>query len=625
MESFRESSGAVDSLIRSRLRDITALTEFSNGVISRECLQEAITEQKPEDWGVNEDQLNLATRLAVDEESMVDELLKQLHTTNVITGADYDREKFDRYRSRVAAKFQHEGNATYIFPEEARLLYAVAEIMAPSRVLFMGSYYGYWAAWALPGIVAAGGEAILIDPDQRALDLSVDNMRRLGYADFCTFVCEDAIAYLERNRALCDLAVLDAEGPISEGPVDRRSKAIYGPITSALTPRLRAGGVLLAHNILLTNLTDNAYFEQKIAKNCEQFAEFFGLVARHYDRALTFPTSEGVGVYRRATETGTGASSTGAGSMPSRHMQRERWHRTATVRTRPQRIWKQEDSDGHLVFSTKQIPVAAHPLLLDRLDEANWENLHTQHFYRFMAFTIRLEQYVVNPAVLAIAHRDVPLKVRGQDAYEAHQIYVDEGYHALEAVELTRDVHQGTGTEPIVGRGVEIDRRLEELLAGLPCDRTRALARQLFVAVSETMISSTLSIIPRDESVARAVRAAIADHAVDEGRHHSFFAGYLPQLWQQLAPKEQDLLAPFLPRFIMEFTAPDVEGLRRELVGYGLTSCEVDDICHDVYSPSRLREDASIAGGATLRYLERCGALDRSCLSDALGAAGLVS
>jgi len=306
-------------------------------------------------------------------------------------------------------------------------------------------------------------------------------------------------------------------------------------------------------------------------------------------------------------------------------MERDRWHRAATVRTAPQRRW-QPDSQGtgRLFFSTSQVLAAGHRLLRERLDRGHWEELHIQHFYRFMAFTIRLEQYVVNPAVLAIAHREVPVEIREEDAHGAHRIYVDEGYHALEAAELIDDVWRGTGVVPGTGQGAGIDRRLEELLADLPDARARALARQLFVVISETMISATLSTVPHDEEVVDTVRAAIADHAVDEGRHHQFFASYLPKLWEGLGTADRDVLAPLLPRFMAEFTAPDLNGLRRELAGYGLTAREAYAVCDELHSPERLRTEMAATGAATLRYLERCGALSHGRVSDELGTAGLV-
>lgn len=306
-------------------------------------------------------------------------------------------------------------------------------------------------------------------------------------------------------------------------------------------------------------------------------------------------------------------------------MERDRWHRAATVRAAAQRRWDPHaEGTGRLFFSTSHVPVAGHLLLRERLEGPQWRELHIQHFYRFMALTIRLEQYVVNPAVLALAHREVPVELRDEDIHGAHRIYVDEGYHALEAVELMSDVRHGTGVAPVIGGRAGIDRRLEEVLADLPDGRTRALARQLFVVVSETMISATLSAVPHDEEVVDTVRAAIADHAVDEGRHHRFFAAYLPRLWGGLGTSDRDLLAPLLPRFMSEFTAPDLAGLRRELIGYGLSRRVVDTVCEESYSSERLRAETAATGAATLRYLQECGALGHGRMSDALGAAGLL-
>jgi hypothetical protein len=201
---------------------------------------------------------------------------------------------------------------------------------------------------------------------------------------------------------------------------------------------------------------------------------------------------------------------------------------------------------------------------------------------------------------------------------------VDEGYHALEAMELLADVQRGTGIVPIIGRKARIDRRLEELLADLMDDRTRVLARQLFVVVSETMISATLSVVPHDDTVVDTVREVIADHAVDEARHHRFFSIYLPWLWERLGCADRDALAPLLPRFMAEFVTPDWDGLRRELEGYGLTEREAATVCDELGFPERLRAEVAATGAATLRYLEQCGALGHGRVADVLGSAGLA-
>jgi predicted O-methyltransferase YrrM len=67
----------------------------------------------------------------------------------------------------------------------------------------------------------------------------------------------------------------------------------------ANTPALRPDGLLVAHNMLLHNLTGNTYFTAKIANNTSQYARFHAHLDAHYDRHRAYPTSEGVGIYRK--------------------------------------------------------------------------------------------------------------------------------------------------------------------------------------------------------------------------------------------------------------------------------------------------------------------------------------
>jgi predicted O-methyltransferase YrrM len=152
--------------------------------------------------------------------------------------------------------------------------------------------------WALPGIARAGGTATLVDIDPVVSATASRNFATLGIAGHVEVVVDDAIAYAARLPTV-DLAVLDAEGPKDNCPDELRDKAIYGPITAAVTPNLRPGGLLVAHNMMLDNLSDNAYFAERIADNRRQFARFEARVSEAYDARCLLATTEGVGVYRR--------------------------------------------------------------------------------------------------------------------------------------------------------------------------------------------------------------------------------------------------------------------------------------------------------------------------------------
>lgn len=294
--------GTAFEFIEAALGDLPEYQDFRAGKISRSDYSDwiEVNADRLIDAGLNEDRRNLSTRFPLDDDRYVAEILADLDAAGVITGVDYPDGEFEQLAKRVAEHTDHGGKMTFIFPEEARLLFALAHRVHPLNAVFLGSYYGYWAVWALPAVIAAGGRATLVDIDPEVMALAERNFTALGFADSVDFVVADAIEYSRTELRDVDLCVLDAEGPKDAPDPDLRDKAIYYPIVEAATPAMTDGGLLVAHNMLLSNLTANRYFTGRIDYNEGQFAKLTPYLVEHYDVRRVYPTSEGVGVYRRS-------------------------------------------------------------------------------------------------------------------------------------------------------------------------------------------------------------------------------------------------------------------------------------------------------------------------------------
>jgi len=258
-----------------------------------------VESRSPDEFGLNRDQLSLSTRFPADEETFVDDALAALRRAGLVAAVDYPKSAFEDFRSRVDSGWDHGGRTTYIFPEEARLLYALAHIVGGRHWLFGGSYYGYWAIWAAPGVAAHGGSLTLVDIDEDVTALAASNFAELVPSADVRFSSADATEPLAADESV-DVFVLDAEGPKDHPDPELRDKAIYAPIMRANTPVLRPGGLLVAHNMLLDDHSDCAYFAEKVAHNRRQYADFEAHLTDAYDTRLHIESSEGVGVYRRA-------------------------------------------------------------------------------------------------------------------------------------------------------------------------------------------------------------------------------------------------------------------------------------------------------------------------------------
>lgn len=248
--------------------------------------------------GLNEDQIHLSSRFPLNEERIVDAILNDLFQRKMITSVDYPKEQFIQLEQKIHQHFDHGSYTTYIFPEEARLLYALTYITKPKVMIFLGSYYGYWAIWAASLLKETGGCAYLIDVDSKVLDLADKNMKVFNLESVVRLINEDAITFLAREKIQHDFLVVDPEGPKVGDDPDLLDKAIYYPMLKAAHPFLDKNGLVLCHNILLDNpIKEDAYFAQKIEYNYNQFTKFLPFMKENYDASAWYDTTEGVGVF----------------------------------------------------------------------------------------------------------------------------------------------------------------------------------------------------------------------------------------------------------------------------------------------------------------------------------------
>ena len=198
----------------------------------------------------------------------------------------------------MMAGYQHGPFKTFIYPEEGLLLAMIADIVSPRHAVFLGSYYGYWAHWAIPAIVATGGKVTLIDPNEASCDIARANLRANGFADHVDVVTAHGESYLAGSGETFDLVVLDAENPRDHPDPEQRGKRVYHSLMRACLPRLAPAALLVCHNILFTDTSGDRAFTKVIARNREELAPFAELVASRFAPFVEYRTTEGVGIGR---------------------------------------------------------------------------------------------------------------------------------------------------------------------------------------------------------------------------------------------------------------------------------------------------------------------------------------
>ena len=122
--------------------------------------------------------------------------------------------------------------------EDGRFLRVLAAARGAKSILEIGAASGYSAIWLGLGARESGGRVVAIEFDpQRAKDAAA-NVARAGLSDVVRVVHGDAFKEIPKLTGTFDLVFLDAWKPD------------YKRFFDLVFPRLTAGGVFVAHNVV---------------------------------------------------------------------------------------------------------------------------------------------------------------------------------------------------------------------------------------------------------------------------------------------------------------------------------------------------------------------------------------
>ncbi|MET9889177.1 diiron oxygenase [Streptomyces sp. NPDC006465] len=300
------------------------------------------------------------------------------------------------------------------------------------------------------------------------------------------------------------------------------------------------------------------------------------------------------------------------------------WYERSTVRAGKRRELTPLEPEQHF-FAPELVPLASHPLVQGLREDRPelYQEVLVRHLYRYLDFTAKLEHLVVNRTVLGIAHGTVGIELPDAMRLDAFKIYCDEAYHALFSADLAGQVRETTGVRCELPPVPYFMARLERFLEETPQD-LRALTEILFVIVSETLISAQLSEMSNDPTVVPAVRETVRDHALDEGKHHAYFAVFLRHLWGQLPPTTRRRAALQVPRLIRIFIDPDVDSMESEIRGYGISRDGAKQIVGELFPDAAVDGYARGVAQQTVRHFASVGALNDAQVREEFAAYGLI-
>jgi caffeoyl-CoA O-methyltransferase len=122
--------------------------------------------------------------------------------------------------------------------EDGRLLRVLTVTSRAKRALEIGSASGYSAIWIGLGLRDTGGRLVTIEFDPVRAREAADNVRRAGLADIVQVVQGDGFKEIPKLAGTFDFVFLDAW------------KKDYKRFLDLVVPRLDAGGLFLAHNVV---------------------------------------------------------------------------------------------------------------------------------------------------------------------------------------------------------------------------------------------------------------------------------------------------------------------------------------------------------------------------------------
>lgn len=292
-----------------------------------------------------------------------------------------------------------------------------------------------------------------------------------------------------------------------------------------------------------------------------------------------------------------------------------KWYDTASVRTRPRRIFLKEDCTNKVFWVPELAPISQHPLILEK--ELSSKVLF-YYLYLHLNFTIKLEQEVVNSVVGKISQRKIEFDVPEEMILDAFKIYCDEAYHSFSYADFKFQLETNLEVSVDFPKEPSFLRQLREIQNEFSDSSLFQLTEIFFVIISETLISTVLNKTPKDKRLINTVRQLISDHALDEAYHHAYFSNLLPIIWSQLRINQQEIIKQLIPQFILFFLEPDYHLLKLILMELNVNQGEIYTIIMESYPSAEVITGIEESARSTIILLNRNGILGKDDILEAL-------
>jgi len=166
----------------------------------------------------------------------------------------------DDVEKRILEAIQHARQGTRyanVSETDGRLLRLLTENSGAKQVVEVGTSTGESGLWFALGLCKTGGKLVTHEIDPGRAKIAAENFHRAGVEGLITIVVGNAHETVQKVEGPIDILFLDAD------------KNAYLDYLDKLVPKLRPGGLIIAHNIVspsadpkfLEVITTSPYFE----------------------------------------------------------------------------------------------------------------------------------------------------------------------------------------------------------------------------------------------------------------------------------------------------------------------------------------------------------------------------
>lgn len=302
------------------------------------------------------------------------------------------------------------------------------------------------------------------------------------------------------------------------------------------------------------------------------------------------------------------------------------WERYSSIRTRPRRVITSEDNKGYYFPPIRQ-PILLHPKLKNITEEQK-KYILCQSLFKYMNDVISAED-IVNRVARGIIQDKYNFIFSKHFKLDAFTIIIDETYHSYAALDF---MHQISNHENIEVLPLPKDTEISSALKILPLhltDEQKISFELIAVAISEHALTADLMEVAKSKDVCKIFYYLMHDHVLDENRHAKYFKKVLEIFWNALSKKDQNDIAPLIPKLINLYFAPENQKSFDRLILQQIftDSDEIEKILDDTHfgwSASKINQ-SNIIVMQMIELLQKSGVMEHPLVTNGFHKFGITN